>query len=75
MYLTDVTPANGATRFMSRRQTAHVPVEEHTLNLNDYGDLYGDTSRCLGPGRVGRRLPAGHLPPFDRLHRPGAARS
>ncbi len=49
VYLTDVTPANGATRFMTRRRTTHVPVEEHTLNLNDYAELYEDTTDASAP--------------------------
>jgi Phytanoyl-CoA dioxygenase (PhyH) len=51
VYLSDVTPANGATRFVSRRHTRHIPVEEHTLNLDDYGELYevpGDASAPAG---------------------------
>jgi len=42
IYLNDVGPHNGATRFVSRTRTRHVPVEEHTLNLEDYRDLYDD---------------------------------
>ncbi len=49
VYLTDVTPENGATRFVSRRRTGHVPVEEHTLNLEDYADLYEDTTDASAP--------------------------
>ncbi|HUA94231.1 MAG TPA: phytanoyl-CoA dioxygenase family protein, partial [Acidimicrobiales bacterium] len=40
IYLNDVGPANGATRFVSRRHTAHIPVGEHTLNYFDHTDLY-----------------------------------
>jgi ectoine hydroxylase-related dioxygenase (phytanoyl-CoA dioxygenase family) len=49
VYLTDVTPDNGATRFISRRRTSHVPVEEHTLNLTDYAQLYEDTTDASAP--------------------------
>jgi hypothetical protein len=40
IYLNDVGLHNGATRFVSRRLTAQIPVEQHTLNFEDYGDLY-----------------------------------
>lgn len=49
VYLTDVTPANGATRFVSRRRTAQVPVEEHSLNLDDYAELYDDATDASAP--------------------------
>ena len=49
VYLSDVTLANGATRFVAREQTAHVPVEEHTLNLTDYAHLYNDEGAAIGP--------------------------
>jgi len=49
VYLNDVSLHNGATRFVSRRRTRHVPVEEHTLNLEDYGDLYEDPSDASAP--------------------------
>ncbi len=49
VYLTDVTPANGATRFVSRKHTSSVLVEEHTLNLDDYGHLYADTTDASAP--------------------------
>jgi len=40
IYLNDVGPHNGATRFVPRRLTRHIPVGEHTLNLVDHGALY-----------------------------------
>ncbi len=49
IYLNDVSPDNGATRFVSRRQTHAVPVEEHTLNLDDYGELYGGHGDASAP--------------------------
>jgi hypothetical protein len=40
VYLNDVDSGNGATHFLPRRYTRDVPVEEHTLNLQDHGALY-----------------------------------
>jgi hypothetical protein len=49
IYLSDVTIQDGATRLVSRRKTAGVPVEEHTLNLRDYADLYDDPGNAAAP--------------------------
>ncbi len=49
VYLCDVTPANGATRFVSRTRTSQVPVQEHTLNLTDYAALYDDPADASAP--------------------------
>ena len=49
VYLSDVSLRNGATRLVSRRHTASVPVEEHTLNLTDYAHLYNDDGAAIGP--------------------------
>jgi hypothetical protein len=49
IYLNDVGPHNGATRFVSRTRTAHIPVEEHTLNFDTYGDLYDDPGDAAAP--------------------------
>ncbi len=49
IYLNDVGPHNGATRFVSRTRTRHVPVEEHTLNFEDYADLYHDPGDASAP--------------------------
>jgi Phytanoyl-CoA dioxygenase (PhyH) len=49
IYLNDVGPANGATRFVSRRRTVGIPVEEHTLNFADHGALYDDPSDASAP--------------------------
>jgi len=49
IYLSDVTVRDGATRLVSRRKTAGIPVEEHTLNLRDYADLYDDPSNAAAP--------------------------
>jgi hypothetical protein len=53
VYLSDVDEGNGATRFLSRTRTAAIPVEEHTLNLTDHGDLYrDDVAVCAPAGSV-----------------------
>lgn len=49
VYLNDVDAGNGATRFVSLKETAHVPVEEHTLNVTDYGHLYDDRGIATAP--------------------------
>jgi hypothetical protein len=48
VYLNDVTPANGATRMVSRKLTADIPVGRHTLNLTDYGHLYDAPGEATG---------------------------
>jgi hypothetical protein len=67
IYLNDVGRDNGATRFVSRRYTAGVPVEEHTLNLDDYGDLYHRD----GEGSGDASAPAGSIVVYrpDVYHR------
>ncbi|HXQ59530.1 MAG TPA: phytanoyl-CoA dioxygenase family protein [Acidimicrobiales bacterium] len=49
VYLNDVSTRNGATRLVSRTKTAAIPVEQHTLNLSDYGTLYDDPGEAAGP--------------------------
>ena len=49
IYLNDVGAHNGATRFVSRTRTRQVPVEEHTLNFEDYADLYDDPGDASAP--------------------------
>ena len=49
IYLNDVSARNGATRLVSRTKTAVIPVEQHTLNLDDYGALYDDPGEAAGP--------------------------
>lgn len=49
IYLNDVSARNGATRLVSRRRTAGIPVEQHTLNLTDYAELYSDPGEAAGP--------------------------
>jgi hypothetical protein len=48
VYLCDVSAANGATRFVSRRLTAEVPVERHTLSVEEYGHLYDEPGEASG---------------------------
>ena len=49
IYLNDVTSVNGATRLVSRRLTADIPVGRHTLNYVDYGHLYEAPGEAAGP--------------------------
>jgi hypothetical protein len=49
IYLNDVSTRNGATRLVSRTKTDTIPVEQHTLNLADYGHLYDDPGEAAGP--------------------------
>lgn len=49
IYLNDVGPHNGATRFVSMTQTRTVATGEHTLNLVDYGNLYDVPSDASAP--------------------------
>ncbi len=49
IYLSDVSARNGATRMVSRRRTAGIPVHQHTLNLADHGELYSDPGEAAGP--------------------------
>lgn len=49
IYLNDVSTRNGATRLVSRTRTAGIPVEQHTLNLGDYGYLYDEPGEAAGP--------------------------
>ncbi len=74
VYLSDVTPETAATRVVSRRLTAGIPVERTYLGPDDYGELYGAEVPASGPaGSVLAYRP-------DLYHRgvcltaPGAAR-
>ncbi len=49
IYLNDVGPHNGATRFVSRTRTSQIPVEQHTLNFEDHRDLYDDPGDASAP--------------------------
>jgi hypothetical protein len=49
VYLNDVSRDNGATRFVSRARTSHIPVDQHTLSFDDFGDLYDDPTDASAP--------------------------
>jgi Phytanoyl-CoA dioxygenase (PhyH) len=49
IYLNDVSTRNGATRLVSRTKTDDIPVEQHTLNLEDFGHLYDEPGEAAGP--------------------------
>jgi hypothetical protein len=49
IYLNDVSARNGATRLVSRTMTDAISVEQHTLNLADFGHLYDDPGEAAGP--------------------------
>src|SRR5579872_6833582 len=48
VYLSDVSAANGATRFVSHRVTEEVPVEQHTLDLDGYAPVYAEARQATG---------------------------
>jgi hypothetical protein len=49
VYLSDVTPEKAATRMVSRRLTAGIPVERTYLSPADYADLYAAEVPASGP--------------------------
>ena len=49
VYLSDVDPGNGATRFVSRTRTGSIPVERHTLSYEEFGELYDDPGVASAP--------------------------
>ncbi len=49
VYLSDVTPENGATRVVSRRLTPAIPVERTYLSPTDYAALYASELPASGP--------------------------
>jgi hypothetical protein len=49
VYLTDVTPETGATRFVSREHTGGIPVERTYLRLDEYAHLYEREECASGP--------------------------
>jgi hypothetical protein len=49
VYLSDVTASNGATRMVSRRLTEGIPVERHTLDIDEYAALYDAPGEASGP--------------------------
>ena len=70
IYLTDVGPDNGATRFVSRpAQRAHPRGGAHP-ELRGLRRPLRRARRRLGAGRIDRRVPARRLPPVGGLHRP-----
>lgn len=48
IYLTDVTPETAATRFVSRRCTAGIPVERTYLNYEEYAEVYAQEEPASG---------------------------
>ena len=66
IYLTDVTPSTGATRFVSREHTADIPIERTYLHLDDYAHLYDVGGTRVGTRGLGARVPARRLPPRGR---------
>ena len=74
IYLTDVRPEDGATRLVSRQKTKDIPVEQHTLNYVDYGDLYDDPGDAAGPaGSIVAYRPDVYHRSVD-VHEPGHRR-
>jgi hypothetical protein len=49
VYLSDVTAETAATRVVSRRLTAGIPVERMYLHLTEYASLYGAEVPAEGP--------------------------
>jgi Phytanoyl-CoA dioxygenase (PhyH) len=49
VYLNDVGPDNGATRFVSRTRTHSIPVEQHTLDVGAFAELYDDPTDASAP--------------------------
>ena len=49
VYLNDVGPHNGATRFVSRTRTRPIPVEQHTLSFEEFAELYDDPADASAP--------------------------
>ena len=49
VYLNDVGTDNGATRFVSRTRTGTISVERHTLNFEEFAELYEDPAHASAP--------------------------
>jgi len=49
VYLSDITPETAATRMVSRRLTAGIPVERTYLDPAEYADLYAAEVPASGP--------------------------
>jgi len=74
LYLNDVSAETGATRIVSRRKTAHIPVERHTLGYAEYADLYDDPADASGPaGSIVAYRPDVYHRSVD-VSRPGSSR-
>jgi|ERR1700688_798080 len=74
IYLSDVSTANGATRMVSRRLTTDIPVERHSLRLDDYDYLYDEPGEAAGPaGSVVAYRPDVYHRSVDRTE-PGVSR-
>jgi len=74
IYLNDVSTANGATRMVSRRLTADIPVERHTLRFDDAAALYHDPGEAAGlAGSVVAYRPDVYHRSVDRTE-PGVSR-
>ena len=63
VYLERRDEDTAATRMVSRRLTEHIPVERTHLAIDEYAALYAAEVPATGPGRVGPRLSARHVPP------------
>ena len=70
IYLNDVGPHNGATRFVSRTRTRSDPGGAAHVELRGLRRPLRRARRRLGPGRIDRRLPPRRLSPVGGLHRP-----
>jgi hypothetical protein len=74
IYLNDVSAANGATKMVSRRLTADIAVERHTLSFDEYPHLYDDPGEAAGPaGSVVAYRPDVYHRSVDRTE-PGVTR-
>jgi ectoine hydroxylase-related dioxygenase (phytanoyl-CoA dioxygenase family) len=49
VYLSDVTPTTGATRFVDLEHTRDIPVERTYLHLEEYAELYAREQPASGP--------------------------
>jgi hypothetical protein len=74
VYLSDATAANGATRLVSRRHTADIPVERHTLSYEEYPEAYERAVTAAAPaGSIVAYRPDVYHCSVDRMD-PGTSR-